>query len=383
MARNPTTARCFGWILISLNVLCGCGDGARQTAGQAQVLEAVPHARSAVDVEFSQITDVDVDSRGQVYAGDRLGEIIVMSDKGTLVRRMGGMGAGPGEFEMVSTLHVLPGDSLYVYDSSGQRATVYLPHSSRVAYTVRFPQPGYSFPVDVEPAPGGFLLSQFRRINGDVPIYGQRRDDVIRVLNRDGSVRDDSVLVVPEPETVEVRGSRARGFFFPEFARQTLVRWGPDGRIYSLWTDSARVTIHDTRGRPRGGFTARLPYPRLPLSQETIDTVWRLNSRGGYDRRTLTQAFRSRWQTWPLVQDMLVDDQSRIWIQPVTQTPDAPWLAFDAKGTQLATLTLPRSVHPRLIRGDRMYAVSRDSLDVETLVVYRLTPSSTRTPEQP
>ena len=101
----------------------------------------------------------------------------------------------------------------------------------------------------------------------------------------------------------------------------------------------------------------------------------------GLPKRALSEAFRARWQTWPLVQDMLVDDQSRVWLMPVTHTPKVSWTAFDTRGRQLARVQLPRSVWPRLIRGDRLYAVSRDSLDVESLAVYRLTPSSNRTPE--
>ena len=173
------------------------------------------------------------------------------------------------------------------------------------------------------------------------------------------------------------------GFFFPRFARETLVRWGPDGRIYSMWTDSSRVSIHGADGKPRGSVLLKMSFPRLPIAPTTIDSLAERNAQGGFTRRTLERAFSQRWQTWPLVQDMLIDDQSRIWIQPVTQGPQASWLAFDEQGRQLATLQLPRNTRPRLIRGDRMYAVNVDSLDVESLVVYRLTPSSTRTGEDP
>ncbi|HLM68438.1 MAG TPA: hypothetical protein VK358_12955 [Longimicrobium sp.] len=316
-----------------------------------------------------------------MYVGDLFGQVIVMREDGSLARRMGRNGAGPGEYQAIGTVHVLEDDSLYVYDGYALRATVYAPHSNRVAYTTRFPQPDYSYPVDVEPNQPGSLIAHFRRMNGTVPIAGQRRNDVVRVLGRDGSVLRDTVITVPEPEVVEVQSAVNHGFYLPEFARQTLVRWSPDGRIYSLWTDSTQVHVHDTSGRPRGSFTADLGVPRLPLSASTIDSVAQANAATGITSRTLSEAFRSRWQTWPLVQDMLVDDQSRIWILPVSHAPQVSWHAFDARGKQLARLQLPRTVRPRLIRGDRMYAVSRDSLDVETLVVYRLAPSSTRTPE--
>ncbi|HEX6911519.1 MAG TPA: hypothetical protein VF142_14040, partial [Longimicrobium sp.] len=142
-----------------------------------------------------------------------------------------------------------------------------------------------------------------------------------------------------------------------------------------------RVNILDLEGKPRGSIVMQMPGPRLPLAAGTIDSLAQRSAGSGFTRRTLEQAIRERWQTWPLVQDMLIDDQSRIWIQPVTQGPQASWLAFDEQGRQLATLHLPRTTRPRLIRGDRMYAVNVDSLDVESLVVYRLT--STRTGEDP
>lgn len=361
--------------LLVASATCACGEP--RGHGWAESLDAVPLARSASDVEFSRITDIAVDSRGQIYVGDLFGQIVVMGEDGRATRRLGRTGAGPGEYQSIGTVHALGADSLYVYDGYAQRATVYVPHSDRVAYTTRFPQPDYSFPIVVEPWGANSMIGHFRRINGEVPIAGQQRDDVIRLLGRDGSVVRDTVITVTEPDVLEVRTATGEGFFLPEFGRQTLVRWGPDGRIYSVWTDSLRVHVHDTEGRPQGSFVADLGVPRLPLQAATIDSAAQANALAGLTRGALSKAFRSRWQTWPLVQDMLVDDQSRIWILPVTHSPEVRWLAFDARGRQLATVQLPRSVRPRLIRGDRMYAVSRDSLDVESLVVYRLAPSST------
>jgi hypothetical protein len=371
----------LGLALLLAALACGSERAEDADAARAQTLAAIPVLRSAADVDFSQITGLDVDERGQIIVGDAMNEVVVLGPDGRSIRRFGRGGDGPGEFQAVSTVYLLPGDSLYVYDGYAQRATVYAPHSDRVAYTIRLPQPDFSFATNVEPRPDGYLLAHFRRINGDVPGAGQQRHDVVRTLNADGSIRRDSVLLVREPEVVQIQSGGQNGFFFPRFARQSFVRWGPDGRIYSMWSDSTRVHVHDARGRSRGSFVARIPFPRLPLAESSIDSVWEMNADGGFDRRTFTQAFRSRWQTWPLVQDMLVDDRSRVWIQPVTQGPDARWLAFDSGGVQFAALTLPRGVQPRLIRGDRMYAVSKDSLDVESVVVYRLEPSSTPTRE--
>lgn len=375
----PTSGRRLLALLL-VTALCSCGERPEDQR-KAERLSAVPIALRASEIEFSRITDITVDSRGQIYVGDLFGQIVVVGEDGRVTRRMGRTGAGPGEYQSIGTVHALDSDSLYVYDGYAQRATVYAPHSDRVAYTTRFSQPDYSFPMDVEPLGANSMIGHFRRINGDVPIAGKRRNDVIRLLGRDGSVIRDTVLTVTEPDVVEVQTTSGQGYFLPPFARQTLVRWGSDARIYSLWTDSARVRIHDSEGRPRGSFAVELGVRRIPLAASTIDSVARANAAAGLTVKALSDAFRSRWKTWPLVQDMIVDDQSRIWILPVSHSPQVSWLAFDARGRQLATVQLPRSVRPRLIRGDRMYAVSRDSLDVESLVVYRLAPSSTRDKE--
>lgn len=366
---------------LALGLLAACSRSSGRGETSVQTLRPVEAARSAATVEFSQITGIGVDARGRIYAGDGLGEIVVLDASGALVRRLGGTGDGPGEFQSIGTVHLLPGDSLYIYDGAAQRATVYAPDSDRVAYTIRFPQPGTYFPMAVEPIGNGQLIAHFRGMHGDLPGADQRRSDIVRVLNRDGSMHRDSVLAVPEPEVLELRGEQANGFFLPPFARQSLVRWDRDGRIYSLWTDSARVRIHDSEGHERGGFTAQLGTSRLALSDAIIDSVSQRAAGGSVPFRALSASFRERWQTWPLVEEMLVDDRARVWLRPVTRTPIADWLAFDTRGTQVAAFQLPAAVRPRLIRGDRLYAVSRDSLDVETLVVYRLAPSSTPTPE--
>jgi hypothetical protein len=367
--------------LLTLGLLAACDRPHGREAAHVQALEPIEIARSAAGVEFSQVTDVGVDSHQRIYVGDGLGEIMVLDENGALLRRLGGMGAGPGEFQSVGTIHLLPGDSLYVYDGAAQRATVYVPDGERVAYTIRIPQPDVSFAMDVEPLREGRLIAHFRRISSDAPGGDEPADDVIRLLNRDGSVLRDTLLSVPQPEILKIRNGERTGFFLPPFARQSLVRWGADGRIYWLWTDSARVRIHDDAGRERGGFTASLKTPRIPLADATIDSIVERNAAARIPPRTLREAFRARWRTWPLVEDMLVDDRSRVWIRPVTPNPLADWLAFDAHGAQVAAFRLPATVRPRLIRGDRLYAVSRDSLDVESLIVYRLAPTST--PERP
>lgn len=353
------------------------------TGGGVQVLTPTLVARSDSSVEFSRVTGIGVDSRDQIFAGDGLGEILVLDQNGKFRMRFGRMGGGPGEYQSLGGVYLTNADTLFVFDPVALRATIYAPSSNRVAYTVRLPEPNLSFPMEIAPLGTGTLIGHFRRINGDVPGSDQRRDDLIRILNGDGSIRDDSILTIPEPEVVEVKSAQGQGFFLPAFARHTLVRWDSQGRIYTVWTDSARVQVHGPDGRLMNAFDTDLGRDRLPVSDATIDSIAERSASQGLSRRMIAEAFRSRWKTWPLVEDMLVDDQSRIWIKPVTHDSVGDWFAFTPRGQRVASFRLPRSVTLRLIRGDRLYGVSKDSLDVESVVVYRLTPSSARTPERP
>jgi hypothetical protein len=369
--------------LLTAGIVCACDRNSTARRSTFQALEPVIVAQSDSSAEFSRIMGMGVDSHGQVYAGDQLGEIFVFDQRGKFIRKFGRMGGGPGEYQLLGPVHPFAGDSLFVFDALALRATIYAPGSDRVAYTVRLPEPNLSFPMDVEPLRTGHLISHFRRINGDFPSTGQKRDDVIRILNKDGSIRDDSVLAIPEPDVVAIKSGTGQGFFSPAFARRPLVEWDSEGRIYTLWSDSTRVTIHAPDGHVTGSFSPDLGSARFPLRDATIDSVAERNAGGDLTSRALREAFRSRWQTWPLVEQMLVDDQSRIWIKPVTHDSIGDWFAFTPTGERVASFRLPQTVTPRLIRGDRLYGVSRDSLDVESVVVYRLTPSSTRTPERP
>lgn len=71
---------------------------------------------------------VRVDGRGRywIWGGDDAGGPSVFNNSGRFIRLMGRRGQGPGEFEMVTDVIALPGDSVLVIDSQ-RRATLFGP----------------------------------------------------------------------------------------------------------------------------------------------------------------------------------------------------------------------------------------------------------------
>ena len=76
---------------------------------------------------------------------------------------------------------------------------------------------------------------------------------------------------------------------------------------------------------------------------------------------------------WPAFQNFVGDEGGGVWVglkQPAERP--ARWAVFDAAGRRRCTLSFPEPAAPQVIRGDRVYAVVRDSLDVPSVAVYQL-----------
>lgn len=78
-----------------------------------------------------------VDGRGQVYAQDRQTKQFHFYDaRGKWLGRVGGVGAGPGEFKATISAKVDPFDSLWVSDPGQRRVSIFAPGSRTLVRNV-------------------------------------------------------------------------------------------------------------------------------------------------------------------------------------------------------------------------------------------------------
>ncbi len=76
----------------------------------------------------SELSRAVQDSRGRVYlAGPYANQITVFDSRARFLKRLGRPGNGPGEFAGIGSLHVGPGDSLFVLDNPQSRLSVFSP----------------------------------------------------------------------------------------------------------------------------------------------------------------------------------------------------------------------------------------------------------------
>ncbi|HEY0038331.1 MAG TPA: hypothetical protein VGB66_16645 [Longimicrobium sp.] len=345
-------------------------------AAPGSVYGAVEVARTPGTVEFGGISAVDVDSRGRILVGDG-GEIVVLSPNATVERRIGRQGHGPGEFQYIGTVTALARDSVFVYDPGLRRITVYPPGSAKPAYSTQISSGQTTLPYWARPAGGrGLIVAAFKTARGDVPERkkGVAPVEVLRLLNPDGSVLRDSLVLMPEMQMLNIDNFEGRGVLHYPFARHSVFALSRRGVVYHAWTDSLRFSAYGLDGRRLREF--HVPHTPRAVSGQELDSVVQHLSEDRFSEATVRRALEgTRTRSWPAFQGFFVDDQERLWValMPPRFATDIEWLVLGPTGQRLGSLRLPQSVTLGAVRGDRAYAVARDENDVESIVVYQLT----------
>lgn len=303
------------------------------------------------------------DSHGVLYVGDAVNRhILVFSAEGRALETIGSQGRGPGEFEAIHEVLAGRGDSLYVFDASLGRLSVFSPRRGHpLAYTVRIAtEEGipYHFFVPADPARG--FLFVFRQVAaGSISVH------------RVGSKG------VADPNPV-LRGRAAAAFVkrtgsgitksTPLFGRKPMIGLArsPD-RVYYGWSDSLELDFFDLDGRPTGRL--RADARSIPVTSR--DLKYELRATNALRRKLLAQSEPPAEK--PAMRSVFVDDSSRVWVERYTADPAvSEWWVFPADGGRHAVVPLDEKVRLRLVRDGRAYAVSRGEYDVPVVERYRV-----------
>lgn len=380
-----------------VSILAACGDVERQEefrttaaasgAEERKICNPRKIAVSSGQALFTEIVDVAVDSRGRIFIADeQKPAITVLSAEGEVLRMIGREGNGPGEFDYIRNVQILPGDSLLVYDMGLERITVFAPGLREVAYTISLAMvaPG-TYPSWVKKLTGKdayFAVSTAPyQASGDNPAKDYERKQVVRLLAASGSVRRDSVLVVRAGQSVLVaRRSRSTTITSNPFGRPGVLEVGPDGRIYYGFGDSLTIDIYSLRGERVGGFSK--PYTPPPVIEEDIDDLFSSESEARTFRATL-ERFLEVYASgqWPAFKNFIVDDRGRVWVgliegRVVAATGDAAgateWAVFTPSGTHLCTVQFSKPTELMLVQSGKAYGVVTNEVGVPRIVIYRI-----------
>ena len=366
-----------GACFLAAVLLAACGGDDPPPATLRGAYLPVRLANSPSSADLMGVNGLDVDSRGNVYVADRSSQLLVFSPEGAVLRKLGRKGQGPGEFDWPQVVRVLPGDSVYAFDTGLQRVTVFPPRSDRAAYSVNVGTNAMLFSYWAFPATSTRgIFAAYRASFGDGDgrgLHGHRKE-VLRLLNPDGSIQRDSVAAFTEAEALFLHGP-VEGVMFNPFGRQPVFAFGGGDRVYAAWNGELAIDVYSATGqRIRTIRPAVTPRPR-PITEQDRDSVVADLARtapAAVVRRAFAEAGSD---SWPLFRDMVVDDADRVWLGLLgAHGEPVHWTAFDQAGAQVASMDLPENVSLRVVRGRMAYGVELDEDDVPRVVIYELRP---------
>ena len=401
---DPTTAA-GGWQTVADTV----GDtvvvrtvGARD---EDAALRLVPELRigefeGADEYQFASVGFVLPAPGGGVYAWDRTLTALRQYDStGAFVRRLGGKGGGPGEYEAANGIVRLRDGRLVLWDPRNTRMNVY-DSTGAAAGGWRFPSGlhtgGYGGLL-ADTADNLYAMNWFRAADTTRQVLPGERSGYL-VLGPDGTVRDSVLpprLDVPDASLVaSVDGATA--VYSVPFAPQRSWTVSPLGYVVSGVGDRYAVTLHRPGAplRIERDVAAVAVDPDEKTNAEELVTFnlrqtvpsWRWNGPATPDAKPRFRAIR-------------VGADGRIWVQrsqpgervepdttnapgdPRERIPPRRWReptaydVFDADGRYLGFLRLPERTELMHMRGDHAWGVQTDSLDVPFVARWRIEPS--------
>lgn len=338
------------------------------------------------DYQFGQIGDIAVDSSGQIYVLDRQAQHVRLFDaEGEYLRTIGAPGDGPGQLSQnVVAILIGPGDTLLVPDLGNQRVQRFLQDGSEAS---SFPVPFTGgITLNWQAGPDRSLVHQLR----SMPMSGAESwgpsDDLVLVRRPDGTVRD-TLLVLPAGESVRFTDGRPDIEFFAAEPAWALL---PDGGLVSAITTDYRFKIHDAEGGLERVVTR--PWEPKPITESDRDRLRdalreTMRQQGAPPNTIETflgnAGFADRY---PAFARFIGGPDGTVWVQRVITADKLPdrglrdpqdfgsgeWDVFDRRGRYLGETSFPERFQPLEWKGDRVYGVFRDELDIQHVVRLQL-----------
>jgi len=323
------------------------------------------------DVIVGGIMDVTVDEQGRVYIADGDQNVIHMYESSAdYIRKLGKEGKGPGEFTMVNLMRH-DETQLYALDIRQQRINVFDLESLEFSHAISLSQEGDGRKELSSASPGAYylrdngnLLVSFKESMAAEQEGDSERSVLYYLMDQEGNILSDKLLEQRTDEYIMDQSGEMRLFMTPPYARRSMLATGPDNKIYTNWSEHFLVKQYNTDGE----YQQAIYYP---YSQSSLDIS---NVVKDYDSKRFKDLLRNADNpgTWPAVNSMSVDGQSRLWISTYTDDDSIyRWWIISEDGDLLAQFDWPKEERIEAIENGKLFARKTDEeTGVERIVRY-------------
>jgi hypothetical protein len=361
------------------------------------------------EYSFGGINELEAAEDGRIYVFDRQVPALREYDAaGKFVRTIGRKGAGPGEYTQANGVAIHRDGRIVLWDAGTAHINVYRPDGT---FITSWPLPGgsgfyTSGALFVDTAGNTYARTRIGDPPKDNAAASGRMFGTTGLVkwDRDGKIVDS---LTPPPQTVEPQSlvaSRDGGTSVSSvpFSPRHMWVWSPLGYFISAQSDRYSI-IFD----PPDGPVRRVEREAKPVSLDGDERAY-YEERSTASMRMTDPAWRWSGPSIPTVKGAINSlapaDDGRIWVsvaQPGQRVPEGElppppqvrvgdvnavkmppvrWRdpsvydVFDPTGYYLGRVAAPPKTTFRTMRGDQVWAVRRDSLDVEQVVRFRVVP---------
>lgn len=402
----PSSSHARAWLAAAFTaLLVACdpgfdGDARRDRSGgpesaPALQLEAVVTVPGEV-ASFGRVEAIVADTAGRMYLADtQAQEIHVFEADGARAGTLGGPGEGPGEFAGLSGSLAWIGGDLLTLDWRNPRVSV-LETSGATRATRPWPIIDGNLPSRLfsgnEAAFGvAQVRGAMRMIHRDQePPPWPAPELIYYAFAPDGSSRPLAALqdtTTPWPPAVPCMSSdrmHSQTFRFPFTGRGPLRAFLPTGDLAMADPKTYTIDIVDAASGEVIRSIQRDVEPLPVLEEHWLEQPEARNfaqfeeAYGGpllYPGGAPCPFYTTRPEHLPVIRTLVADEAGRLWVE--TTAEDGFLLAlFDVDGQLLGEAPMPERddrVAP-YARGNLLYLVTRDTLDVQGIEVYRASP---------
>jgi hypothetical protein len=317
------------------------------------------------DKILGKIGDITVDSLGRLYVADVQRQLIqVFDEDGMLVEELGRQGRGPGEFGYIKKIDIRS-DKLYVHDFRQNRVSLfslenmeflnsyYLARNKKDFEEIKS---SYPFIDELFVKRNGHYLAKFK-MDGDkngvlwenFPIYG-----IYYSLNETGQINSDKLYDFYEATgtnfNVTPNSNVSLAFQLEQFFGKKIKVLSNKDQFYVSEPDNFFVTVYNSNGEYSRSF-----YRHHQKIAITKDSAIKSELPDSYIERMNKLELPEHW---PVIIDMILDDQERIWIATTTENmKEFEWWGLQNTGESIFKFSWPRNEPIQFIQGDKIYAM--------------------------
>jgi hypothetical protein len=322
------------------------------------------------DYIFYRPRGVLADSGGRIFVLDGGNYRVQVFDvNGAYVRTLGSEGQGPGELAQPTGI-ALAGDHLVVHDTQNAKFSIWSAEGDHLG-DARFT--GGRGPVGVVGLASGALAGRHLRPQPNEQGDGFTLLYELAIFSQEAE-KTLSLQEFPRFEPITVRRAMSDGRIMILTVAAPSPRLDfaatPDGDIYGTFCAEYQIHAFDETGRPR--WALRLPWERIPFTQQDIDET--LESM----RERIEDVDMSEvdWpERYPALDTLKVDGHGRLWVFPFFKPEDSderPVDVYSRDGEHLFSGWIPRMTWDFAL-GDYVYGrESDDETGEERITRYRL-----------